>query len=161
MELFTVGYEGLDIDEFTSFLKKKRIQLIADIRKNPVSRKKGFSKHKMAAALKEKGIDYIHMPGLGTPSAWRKLADKGMLTREKMFENFVEEIIPTHPDEMNELRKLMRQKRMALLCYEADASDCHRSFVAEEIARLENGQVEVVDLKFTIDKARPLREASP
>jgi len=160
MELFTIGYEGLDIDEFTSFLKKKRIQLIADVRKNPVSRKKGFSKHKMAAALKEKGIDYVHLPGLGTPSAWRKQADKGLLTREKMFENFAEEIIPTHPDEMDQLRQLMREKRMALLCYEADATDCHRKCLADEIVKLEKGKVEVVDLKLTVSKVKPLREAN-
>lgn len=158
MEIYTVGYEGLDIEEFTSFLKKKRIQMIADIRKNPVSRKKGFSKHKMAAALKEKKIDYIHLAGLGTPSAWRKLADQGLMTREKMFEEFVDKIIPTHPEELEQLRKLMKEKRVALLCYEADASDCHRSFVAHELQRLEKGKLEVVDLKLVVPKVRPLRD---
>lgn len=50
MDLFTVGYEGLEIDDFTKFLKRHRIQLVADLRKNPVSRKRGFSKHKLAEA---------------------------------------------------------------------------------------------------------------
>lgn len=160
MEVYTIGYEGLEIDEFVDYLKSKRIQLVADIRKNPVSRKKGFSKHKMAQALREKKIDYIHIPGLGTPSAWRKQADAGLLTRDKMFQKFVDEVIPQHPDDLKTLRDLIRDKRTVLLCYEADADDCHRSFVADELKRLERGQLQVVDLKLVVD-TRPLRKPGP
>ena len=146
MELYTVGYEGLDIDEFTVFLKKKKIQVIADLRKNPVSRKKGFSKHKLAEQLKLKKIDYAHFPALGTPSAWRKLEDQGKITRKKMFEEYVDKIIPQGEKEIETLRQMLREKRIALLCYEADATDCHRSFVAQEIFRLEKKKLEIVDL---------------
>lgn len=147
MELYTVGYEGLDIDEFTDFLKKKKIQIIADLRKNPVSRKKGFSKNKMAEQLKLKKIDYIHFPKLGTPSAWRKLENEGKITRKKMFEEYVDKIIPQDPEDIETLRKMLKEKRIALLCYEADATDCHRSFVAKEIWRLEKKKLEIVHLK--------------
>lgn len=146
MELYTVGYEGLDIDEFTAFLKKKKIQLIADVRKNPVSRKKGFSKNKMAEQLKLKKIDYAHFPALGTPSAWRKLEHEGKITRKKMFEEYVDKIIPQGEKEIEALRKLMKEKRIALLCYEADATDCHRSFIAQEIWRLEKKKLDIVNL---------------
>jgi uncharacterized protein (DUF488 family) len=147
MELYTVGYEGCDIDEFTDFLKKKKIQLIADLRKNPVSRKKGFSKNKMAEQLKLRKIDYMHLPGLGTPSAWRKLEAQGKITRKKMFEEYVDKIIPQGSKEIDALRNLMKEKRVALLCYEADPTDCHRSFVAKEIWRLEKKKLDIVDLK--------------
>lgn len=147
MELFTVGYEGCDIDEFTDFLKKKKIQVIADLRKNPVSRKKGFSKNKLAEQLKLKKINYVHFPELGTPSAWRKLEDQGKITRKKLFEEYVDKIIPQGSKEIELLRQMMREKRIALLCYEADDSDCHRSFVAKEIWRLEKKKLDIVNLK--------------
>ena len=108
MELYTVGYEGLEIDEFTSFLRKNKIQIIADLRKNPVSRKKGFSKYKMAEQLELKKIAYAHFPALGTPSAWRKLENEGKISRKKMFEDYVEKIIPQGIKEIETLRKLIK-----------------------------------------------------
>ncbi len=147
MELYTVGYEGLDVDEFTLFLKKKKIQVIADLRKNPVSRKKGFSKHKLAEQLALKKIAYVHFPALGTPTAWRKLEKDGKITRNKMFEDYVAQIIPRGKIEIKTLREMMKRKRTALLCYEADATDCHRSFVAKEIYRLEKKKLEIINLE--------------
>ncbi len=74
MKIFTVGYEGQDIQDFVDFLAKNKITIIADVRKNPVSRKKGFSKNKLAESLATQKIGYMHLPNLGVPSAWRKKA---------------------------------------------------------------------------------------
>lgn len=146
MTLYTVGYEGCEIEDFVKFLKKNRIALVADLRKNPVSRKKGFSKNKLAEQLGLKKIEYLHYPNLGTPSAWRKMENAGRITRKKMFEMYVDKILPLGKKDLESLRQLLRQKNTAILCYEADASDCHRSFVADEMSRLEKGKLKVVDL---------------
>ena len=145
-ELYTVGYEGLDVDEFTLFLKKKKIQVVADLRKNPVSRKKGFSKNKLAEELHKRKITYLHFRSLGTPTEWRKLESQGKITRQKMFEDYVDQIIPQGQEDIEKLRKLMKEKKIALLCYEADATDCHRSFVAQEIWKQEKKKIKIVDL---------------
>ncbi len=149
MELFTVGYEGMDIDEFTYFLKKNKIQLVADLRKNPVSRKKGFSKNKMAENLATRKIQYLHLGKLGTPTTWRKQQKEGRLSRKKMFQQFVDQVIPNAQEDIDLLKTIMREKRTALLCFEADATDCHRSFVAHEIVKQEKRakhKVEIVNL---------------
>jgi uncharacterized protein (DUF488 family) len=146
MNLYTVGYEGLDVEDFVKFVKKNKIKLIADLRKNPISRKKGFSKNKLAEQLKLKKIDYMHFPLLGTPSAWRKLEAEGKISRKKLFEMYVDKIIPSGQSDIERLRVLLREQPTALLCYEADANDCHRSFVAKEIIRQENKKTKIVDL---------------
>ena len=147
MKLFTVGYEGASLDEFMLALKKHHIRCIADLRKNPVSRKRGFSKKLLGEGLDAQGIAYIHLPGLGTPTEWRKQEKEGLLSRKKMFNNYVKKVLPQHPDDLRTLQKLMSRKGLALLCYEADASDCHRSFVAQELTRLEKGAVQTVNIQ--------------
>lgn len=145
MTIYTVGYEGCDIEQFLEGLKKNKVTYIIDIRKNPVSRKKGFSKSRLREQLATKKIDYIHFGGLGTPSAWRKEEKAHEITRNEMFARFVEEVIPVHQEELNEIIKIVKSTdRAALLCYEADASDCHRHFVAEELRK--QSKLKVVDL---------------
>ncbi len=147
MTLYTVGYEGCEVEEFVQFLKKNKIEIIADLRKNPVSRKRGFSKHKLAEQLAKKKIDYVHYVALGTPTNWRKMEKAGRMTRKKMFELFVEQILPRAQKEVQVLRDLLKEKNTAILCYEADATDCHRSFVADEILRQSKRKIKVVDLQ--------------
>ncbi|MBX2989356.1 MAG: DUF488 domain-containing protein [Bdellovibrionaceae bacterium] len=140
MHVFTVGYEGCDIDHFTRSLKKQGIELVADLRKNPLSRKKGFSKNRLAAALQERRIDYLHLPDLGVPAEWRKKAKAGEITRARMFHDYARKILPRGQASLERLQELLQTKEVALLCYEADAEDCHRSFVARDLkARAQRG----------------------
>ncbi len=40
MDLFTIGYEGLDQGQFLSLLVHHSVDVVADVRKLPASRKK-------------------------------------------------------------------------------------------------------------------------
>ena len=51
MLLFTIGYEKLDQKQFMAHLSYHGVDLVADIRKLPVSRKKGFSKTALGETL--------------------------------------------------------------------------------------------------------------
>lgn len=135
MTIYTAGYEGTEITAFATFLKSKKIKLVIDIRKTPLSRKKGFSKRKLAENLKLKGLDYSHMPGLGVPGEWRKLAKSNFISREKMFDDYVKKILPLHQQELDEIISKSKETTVALLCFESDALDCHRSFVTSNLKR--------------------------
>jgi uncharacterized protein (DUF488 family) len=148
MKLYTLGYEGQEIETFCKKLKRSGIRCIADLRKNPISRKKGFSKNKLAEHLKSYGIKYLHFGGLGVPTAWRQQAKAKSITRKKMFLDYRKRIIPKHLSEIEILRVLVQFKGLALLCYEREALDCHRHWVSEKIKRLEKGNVSVVDLEI-------------
>ena len=75
MTLFTIGYEGRNIEEYLGLLKKNIVKLVIDVRRNPISRKRGFSKNRMREALSSEGIEYMHFPQLGIESKNRKSAD--------------------------------------------------------------------------------------
>ena len=63
-----------------------------------------------------------------------------------MFRDYDRKILPKAQDQMDLIKKLMKTKRLALLCYEADASDCHRSFVAQEIVNQQKTKVENLEI---------------
>ena len=159
MVLRTVGYEGTSIDEFIEFLKRNKVSRIADVRKNPLSRKKGFSKNRLAEALKIQGIEYNHFPGLGVPSAWRKLAKEEKITRAKMFRDYVKKVLPVQTQDLEQLEKLMKTSGLTLLCYEADASDCHRRYVVEELQRRAKKPFTVKNLEFPLADKKALGAA--
>lgn len=138
MKLFTVGYEKQEIEAFCKKLKKQKINLLIDVRKNPVSRKRGFSKKKLAENLKNDGIQYLHLPGVGVPTYWRKMAKIKMISREKMFRDYDLRILPKCTDEIKIIREFIKNKRVVLMCYEKDSGDCHRSFLAKKITKKSN-----------------------
>ena len=81
-ELHTIGYEGLDTQEFLSLLSEYDIQTLVDIRELPLSRKSGFSKNALATSVKRRGIGYIHLPHLGCPKPIRnRYREDGNWTR--------------------------------------------------------------------------------
>jgi len=59
--IYTIGYEERTLEEFIEQLKLFNISTLVDIRENPFSRKKGFSKNALAQSLEENGIEYLHL----------------------------------------------------------------------------------------------------
>lgn len=70
--LFTIGYEGRDLEEFADRLKNFDVDTLVDVRDIPLSRKKGFSKTPLSQYLQEVGIEYIHIKPLGSPKELRE-----------------------------------------------------------------------------------------
>ncbi|MDN3712169.1 DUF488 domain-containing protein [Paracoccus cavernae] len=75
--VYTIGYESTDIDRFVRTLSLAGIQVLADVRAVTVSRKKGFSKTKLAERLNAEGIEYRHFRELGDPKPGREAARAG------------------------------------------------------------------------------------
>lgn len=126
--LFTFGYEGLSIDEFITRLIDVGVKTIVDVRELPLSRKKGFSKSSFSAALSEHGIAYLHVPALGCPKPVRNQykADGNWRKYTKDFLAYVD----TQDAPIQELVKISHATTACLICFEADFSMCHRTFVA-------------------------------
>lgn len=139
--VFTVGYEGKDIDGFLDDLMKHDIKRVVDVREVPLSRKQGFSKTSLRHKLEENGIDYIHIKALGSPSELRK-----KLYSDKDFEYFVEEYrkhLESCVAEIEELYRIVTERLSCLLCFERKHSDCHRNIVADRISSLNGTHLEV------------------
>src|SRR5690349_16813730 len=86
-KLYTVGYEKVGQADFVAALKAAKVKMLVDVREVANSRRSGFSKKSLAAALDEAGIAYIHMKALGTPKLGREAARKGDTpTMTRIFE---------------------------------------------------------------------------
>ncbi|SMP79621.1 Protein of unknown function, DUF488 [Noviherbaspirillum suwonense] len=140
MPIFTVGYEGLDIDVFMSLLAEHNVETVVDIREIPLSRKPGFSKKSLTSALHFSGFKYVHMVNLGCPKPVRNCyREDGDWKRYK--QGFLKHL-KKQKAPIAELSDLAGSSNCALLCYEADFNFCHRSMVANAVRDYSGMRVE-------------------
>lgn len=144
LPLFTLGYEGIKLQEFISYLKEKRIKILIDVRKNPWSRKKGFSKSQLEKNLSQYSIKYIHMKRLGSPSVIRKKVKED--SDYNYFFSEYRKYIKTQSDELQTLLKTIEKSICCLMCYEKDVEFCHRKVIASEVKKIDNNGLEVVHI---------------
>jgi uncharacterized protein (DUF488 family) len=131
-KLWTIGYEKVGQADFVAALKAAKIKTLIDVRDVANSRRAGFSKKSLAAALDEAGIAYVHMKALGTPKAGREAARKGdAKTMRRIFEAKLVE--PESQMALAETAELAGKGRACLMCLEHDWRGCHRSIVAEHL----------------------------
>jgi uncharacterized protein (DUF488 family) len=130
--LYTIGYEGTDIDRFVAALKSVKIQLLADVRAVPISRKKGFSKNKLRDRIEQESIRYVHLAALGDPKPGRDAARAGHFDQfRKIYGKHLAQSAPQQS--LHELAKLVAEQTTCLMCFERDPSECHRLLVATAI----------------------------
>lgn len=133
MRIFTIGYEGTTIPDFVAALKGAGIERVIDVRALPLSRRPGFSKSPLRAALGEAGIDYVHLKALGTPAEGRAAARSGRhADLERIYAGQLE--LPEAMMQSAQMLELAREKPSALLCMERDPAHCHRTLLLSSVA---------------------------
>lgn len=144
--LFTIGYEGRTQDEYLGLLRGAGVTLLADLRRNPISRKKGFSKNTLAQGCAAIGIRYEHLPELGIASEKRKnLTTQAAV--DALFAEYERDWLPQQGPALAKLRAwLDAGERVALACFEHAPGDCHRHCVAEALQRTYSGPLVTTDL---------------
>jgi uncharacterized protein (DUF488 family) len=131
-QLFTIGYEQATQAAVVAALGEAGVEVLADIRYLPLSRRPGFSKNSLKAAVEEASIAYQHFRQLGTPAEGRAAARRGDHAElARIYAGQLE--LPEALAQMAQLRALAEEKRVCLLCYERAAVGCHRSLLAEEL----------------------------
>ena len=130
--VYTIGYEGTDIDKFVATLKAVEIRVLADVRAIALSRKKGFSKTALRERLAVEGIQYIHFVDLGDPKSGREAARAGKydVFRKIYGKHLASELAQSA---LSELKLVTRFNSTCLLCFERDPNVCHRSIVAQQL----------------------------
>ena len=132
---YTVGYEGWELDDFVARLREQQIKVLIDIREKPASRKPGFSKTPLRAALEEVGIEYVHVKALGSPSAIRYEYKSGG-DKDSFFRAY-RAYLKTQVDQLRTVLDAVREKTCCLMCLERHAIDCHRSAVSDMLKELD------------------------
>jgi transcriptional regulator with XRE-family HTH domain len=124
----SIGYEGRDQGSLISELRCRGVEVLADVRLNAVSRRPGFSKNGLRAALSEAGIEYRHYRALGNPQDNRAPFRAGRLALGcEVFTRRLEE--PTGMAEFADLAETARHRITAVFCVERDERHCHRQVI--------------------------------
>ena len=132
--LYTIGYEKALLKDVVSTLAAARVATLIDVRDRPISRRPGFSKRQLAAAVEDAGMRYLHLRALGTPPEGR------LANRRREWDQFwaiVEERLASAEAELalQEAGEIAKAAPSCLLCYEADWQICHRRRIAEILAQ--------------------------
>jgi uncharacterized protein (DUF488 family) len=131
--VYTVGYEGWQVDGFLNMLMRRGIQRLIDVRNNPASRRYGFHASTFRRLCAKVEIEYLHFPELGVrPDLRRNL--EGLADYETLFARYEGEVLPRETAALNMVADLTREKPSVLMCMEADPQRCHRSRLALAVA---------------------------
>jgi uncharacterized protein (DUF488 family) len=130
--IWTIGHSTRTIEHFLSMLQSFRIELVADIRSYPGSKRyPHFNKEQLAITLPANNIEYLHLKLLGgrrsakpdsINTGWRNAAFRGYADYMQT-EDFKQGI--------QHLEETASNKRTAYMCSEAVWWRCHRSLVSD------------------------------
>jgi uncharacterized protein (DUF488 family) len=133
--LVTIGYEGKSLEAYLNQLLLDSVTLLCDVRRNPLSRKYGFSKGTLKNACENVAIRYEHLPELGIATEERRELHT-QADYDALFAAYETESLPQQSESLERIHKWIASgERVALTCYEALPCQCHRHCVAEALER--------------------------
>jgi uncharacterized protein (DUF488 family) len=133
--LFTIGYEGISLEMYLQKLVKNNVKLLVDVRKNPLSMKFGFSKTLLKRYCNSLDIEYLHIPEVGINSDKRQELNT-QADYDRLFKDYSKTTLCETSAHQKQIFDLLKKfNRIALTCFEAEPCQCHRSHLAEAIAK--------------------------
>ena len=132
--MFTVGHSTRTLDELTGLVRAHGVELVADVRKIPRSRRHPhFDSATLPRTLRAAGLGYVHLPGLG--GLRRQRSDSiNRAWRNPSFRAYADYMqTPEFAAEVDRLLDLDRAGRVAIMCAEAYWMRCHRSLIADAL----------------------------
>lgn len=132
----TIGYEGRTLENYLNSLIQDGVTVLCDVRRNPLSRKYGFSKGTLRNACEGVGIRYEHLPELGIASEERRELHT-QADYDALFAVYEREALPKQAKALGKIRSWIEAgERVALTCFEKLPKQCHRHCVAEALEGL-------------------------
>jgi uncharacterized protein (DUF488 family) len=133
--IYSVGYEGLEVETLIEHLSSSRVSTVVDVRMTPLSRRRGYSRKSLSTELQKAGINYHHEPDLGNPpdnrDAFRRGdVESGRRRMRELLEN-------GSGTALERLVEHARGNRVAVLCVEQDRLRCHRHVITEMVQEID------------------------
>jgi uncharacterized protein (DUF488 family) len=132
--VLTVGHSNRLLEEFLELLRAHGTTLVADVRKMPGSRRNPqFGCDTLPKSLRQAGIGYVHLPGLGGLRRRRPDSPNGGW-KNASFRGYADYMLtPEFERSLEELLERASWERVALMCAEAVPWRCHRSLIADAL----------------------------
>jgi uncharacterized protein (DUF488 family) len=134
MRILTVGHSTHPIEKFVALLKAHGVEQLVDVRTIPKSRyNPQFNQEALERSLRESGIAYVHMPGLGglrhprkdsINTGWKNASFRG-------YADYMQ--TPAFDESLGNLVELASRHMTAVMCAEAVPWRCHRSLIADAL----------------------------
>lgn len=124
--IYSIGHSRHSVETFLDLLRKHRIDLVVDVRGQPWSRyNPQYNRERLRASLETGGIGYSwrgeHLSG--RPKEREFYGPNGEVLWDKLRH------WPALNRALDELRKDLAAKRIAMMCAEEDPNRCHRRFL--------------------------------
>jgi uncharacterized protein (DUF488 family) len=146
LRIWTVGHSTLPVDDFVALAAGHGIELLADVRRFPSSRRHPqFNREALAASLKSAGIDYRHFVELGgrreprrdSPNTgWREAGFRGYADYMQTAE-FGSAIV--------QLLEAATLQRTAIMCAEKAWQSCHRALISDLLKASGHAVIHIID----------------
>lgn len=130
--VYTVGYEGRQLDGLLDVLVQSGIRRLADVRRNPISRRFGFHKSTLERHCRMLDIEYLHLPELGIASEERSHLSAGREYSE-LFAKYERTTLVEQLPAVHRLAGWMGESATAAMCMEREPCECHRGRLANRI----------------------------
>ncbi len=131
--LYTIGHSTRDLADFSRVLQAHEINLLADIRAFPMSRRHPqYNREALELWLPEIGLEYRWVQALG--GRRKKTSDESphVALRNDSFRNYADYMqTPPFQNAVAELFGLAAQKRVVIMCAERLYFNCHRMMVSD------------------------------
>lgn len=132
--IYTIGHSTRSAEEFLAILGDAGIQLVADVRAFPSSRRHPqFNRGALAAWLGTAGIGYRHFPGLGG----RRVPVPGSVNggwHERGFQGYADYMSSDEFQRaLGDLEAVASESPTAIMCAEALWWRCHRRLIADAL----------------------------
>ncbi len=144
--IFTIGYQGKNLDRLIKILQENKINLLIDIRDSgKSSNKPEFNSEILKREFQKLKIDYIHKPELGVIYQIRAPYIEGYIS-DDAFKGWYNWHLNNIDFNMEEFIKLLKESgNCCLMCMEEFARPnktqkyfCHRDLLTEKILKYKN-----------------------
>ncbi len=146
--IYTIGHSTRDLADFTALLQVHCIELLADIRAFPMSKRMPhFNREALDLWLHEVGIEYVWCKDLGGRRGKQAGDSRNIALRDDSFRNYADyTLTPKFQNATADLLRLAEQKSAAILCAEAVYFRCHRMLVSDYLVAHGHRVLHITDL---------------
>src|SRR4051794_721379 len=132
--IFTIGHSTHEPGAFIELLRGQQIELLADVRRHPGSRRMPwFNAAELARAVEEAAIAYEHFESLGGRRSPQDGSPNGGW-RVGQFQGYADHM---ESEEfragLEALEALAAERRVAIMCAEAQWTSCHRRLTSDAL----------------------------